>query len=128
MRNPVTMLRKWYCELGEKPRSPLWPKVRLAELKVNPDCAACGSTLNCEVHHIKSFKDHPELELCNGTGQYGTPVGPSNFITLCERMGKEDHLHFGHCRPDGTCSWMITNPNVREDAAKALAALKAGKP
>lgn len=69
-------------------RSGKWPTVRKKFLLENPACAVCGATTGKrEVHHIKSFHTHPELELV-----------VSNFITLCENKkdGVNCHLLFGH--------------------------------
>jgi hypothetical protein len=110
MRNPVTQTNKVLAHLG-KHRSPHWPAVRRKWLLENPKCAACGSTNDLEVHHILSYHLHPDLEL-----------EPSNFITLCEVLGSEHHLHIGHC-VNGQSSWKINNPNVREDAAAMLKSL-----
>ena len=73
-------------------RSPHWETVRKQHLKNNPGCAACGSTKNVQVHHIKPFHLFPELEL-----------EPTNFISLCEvdivdadKTNDNHHLHLGH--------------------------------
>lgn len=67
-------------------RSPEWPKVRKAHLAKFPTCAMCGTKNKLEVHHIKPFHLHPELEL-----------EPSNLITLCEsKVDANCHLLFGH--------------------------------
>lgn len=77
-------------------RSPQWPKVRKAHLKLESKCAWCGGTKSLEVHHIQPFHLHPELEL-----------DPSNLITLCE--GKDKcHLEHGHLG-----SWKQENPEIR---------------
>jgi len=83
--------------------------VRRKWLAEHPSCAACGGTSNPEVHHVSPFHLHPELEL-----------SPSNFITLCEVVGSECHLKFGHT-VDGKSSWKINNDNVRNDAARKFA-------
>ena len=68
-------------------RSDKWPEARATHLKVQPDCALCGGKDVENVHHIKPFHAHPELEL-----------DPTNFITLCEanKDGFDCHLGFGH--------------------------------
>lgn len=90
------------------PRSPQWPAVRSAHLKLNPACAACGTLEFVEVHHVKSFHEHPELEL-----------EPSNLISLC-RGAANHHFRIGH-DPDFEgpikANWTKSNPNVRRDAA-----------
>ena len=92
----------------EAPRSPKWPGVRRAWLKDHPTCAACGSTTCIEVHHKQPFHLFPALEL-----------DPTNFITLCEEPGVEDHLHVGHHG-----NWKNFNPTVVADAAAMLAESK----
>lgn len=68
-------------------RSGEWPAVRARHLKLFPTCAVCGGTKKLNVHHIKPFHLHPELEL-----------DPKNLITLCEALkgGANCHLLFGH--------------------------------
>ena len=84
-------------------RSNKWDEVRDTFIEKNSSCAACGSTKKLQVHHIKPFHLHPELEL-----------EESNLITLC--MDKNDcHLNVGHGD-----SWRCYNPNVKSDAEKFL--------
>lgn len=91
----------------EKTRSPLWSRARDEYVKEHPECAACSSKNHLQVHHIKPFHIHPELEL-----------DPTNFIVLC--MDIDDcHLNIGHGD-----SFKAYNPNVREDAAKFLSSSK----
>jgi len=71
--------------LGRTPRSSQWRKVRNLHLLENPVCAICGSPENLTVHHIRSFSENPELELC-----------PDNLITLCENRNLNCHFVFGH--------------------------------
>jgi 5-methylcytosine-specific restriction protein A len=68
-------------------RSSKWSSVRKQHLKNNPRCALCDGIKKLEVHHIKPFHLHPELEL-----------DPDNLITLCEDKGDGVycHLFFGH--------------------------------
>jgi len=67
-------------------RSGAWPAARRAHLDLHPSCAVCGSLEKLEVHHIRPFHLHPELEL-----------DPKNFVTLCESRGYANcHLFFGH--------------------------------
>src|ERR1035437_1990816 len=61
-------------------RSPEWPRVERLYRKLFPACAACGSSKRPQVHHMKSFSQHPELEL-----------DPTNLITLC--MDNDCHLY-----------------------------------
>ena len=85
-------------------RSTKWPKVRKAYLAENPSCAVCGATRGkLEVHHVRPFHLHPDLEL-----------DPGNFITLCEndKNGVNCHLLFGHLG-----NFKSVNTFVREDAS-----------
>lgn len=68
-------------------RSPKWGSIRKKFLLINNKCAVCGSKKKLEVHHIKPFNQHPELEL-----------DMKNLITLCESKnnGVTCHLLFGH--------------------------------
>lgn len=86
-------------------RSSKWPALRKSFLEENSSCAACGGTNHLEVHHIEPFHENPALEL-----------DPSNLITLCDKLGKDNcHLEIGHLG-----NFKNKNPNVREDAARAL--------
>lgn len=80
-------------------RSIKWPDAKKLHLSKFPTCAACGSTKNQQVHHIKPFHLHPELEL-----------DPTNLITLC--MDNDCHLLVGHGD-----NFKAYNPMVQEDAA-----------
>jgi 5-methylcytosine-specific restriction endonuclease McrA len=96
----------------EGDRSSKWPKVRDQFVAVHPQCEACGSVSDLNVHHVKPFASHPELEL-----------DTNNLITLC----RVHHFRVGH-DPDGPWnpqqpSWSKANPRVREDCK----AIKAGK-
>jgi 5-methylcytosine-specific restriction protein A len=97
------------ASLGQK-RSSHWPTVRKHHLKENPTCAVCGDTSKLEVHHIKPFHTHPELEL-----------EPTNLITMCESKsyGIICHLYYGHLG-----NYKNINPNVVRDAAAAAKILK----
>ena len=66
-------------------RSGAWRRVRNEHLEKQGFCAICGSKQNLTVHHIKSFSENPELELC-----------PDNLITLCENRNLNCHFVFGH--------------------------------
>jgi len=81
-------------------RSPQWEQVRKDFLKAHPLCAVCGRKGSLlkpnEVHHIKPFHLHPELEL-----------DPNNLITL----ERDFHLLFGHLM-----DWKSYNPDVVKDA------------
>jgi len=84
-------------------RSDRWPRYRAAHLKDHPRCAVCGGNNRVEVHHIRPFHLHPELEL-----------DPENFITLCEDDGNgvNCHLFFGHLG-----SFRSFNAGIADDAA-----------
>lgn len=94
---------------GADKRSPEWSRVRAEWLQDHPACAVCGRTDAVEVHHIRPFHLHPELEL-----------DPGNLITLCEHTGEgNDHYCYGHLR-----SWQSFNDKVEIDAAAYLAELR----
>ena len=84
-------------------RSSKWATIRKKHLKNQPKCAVCAGSKTLEVHHIKPFNEHPELEL-----------DPNNLITLCESKnnGVTCHLLFGHLG-----NYKTINPNVLEDVA-----------
>jgi len=95
-------LRSQVREVGKTHlRSSYWANVREKFLEDNPLCAACASHKSLQVHHIKPFHLHPELEL-----------DPTNLITLCMDV-TECHLIVGHGD-----SFRCYNPNVREDAQR----------
>lgn len=84
-------------------RSSEWPRVEKEHLLHEPACVACGHRgKGLQVHHIKPFHLHPNLEL-----------EPSNLITLCEIEGRDHHLLLGHLD-----EWESYNPNVREDVKR----------
>lgn len=87
-----------------KTRSSDWPKIRKLHLEKNPGCSVCGSISLVEVHHIKPFHSHPELEL-----------DLENLITLCEskKYGVNCHLFFGHLG-----DYQAENLDVKKDAEK----------
>jgi hypothetical protein len=61
---------------------------------------ACGyKGAKVQVHHIKPFHLHPQLEL-----------DPNNLITLCEAKGRDHHLLLGHLD-----EWESYNVNIRSD-------------
>jgi hypothetical protein len=78
-------------------RSRGWRKVRKRHIRKFPVCASCGRKKKPEVHHIKDFSTHPELELA-----------ADNLITLCR---KRCHLLIGHL-----LSWKSINPEVSADS------------
>ena len=105
LRRALVLLNRFLPE-DSKPfflqaRSSHWPTLRRHFLFDHPSCAACGTTKDLEVHHVKPFHLHPELELAE-----------SNLITLCEHGC---HYLIGHL-----ASWHSWNKNVREDAATFL--------
>ena len=96
---------------GPKPaatRSPHWPSVRAAHLKLQPTCQVCTTAEHLNVHHCLPFHLHPDLELLD-----------SNLLTLCESAAHNCHLIFGH-----GLLWAAYNPNVRRDAALARAMIQ----
>ena len=77
-------------ERRENDRHPDWWKVRAEHLKSHDFCICCGNKRKKDlwVHHIKSFKKFPELEL-----------DPKNLVTLCvssDSGGMNCHLMMGH--------------------------------
>ena len=84
-------------------RSSKWTSTRKHHLEKNGECALCGGKKKLNVHHIKPFHVHPELEL-----------EPSNLITLCEDKGDGVycHLFFGHLG-----SFKSINENLLDDIA-----------
>ena len=87
----------------EKNRSPEWRHIRDEHLKLHPQCAACGSIIKLQVHHIIPFHTNPLLEL-----------DEKNLITLCMDYN-ECHLEVGHGD-----SWKCYNPHVKQDANEYL--------
>ena len=83
-------------------RNAKWPSVRKEHLKKHSKCACCGGKKKLEVHHVKPFHLHPELEL-----------DPTNLITLCENKGDgiNCHLLIGHLG-----NFKSLNVSVRDDA------------
>jgi 5-methylcytosine-specific restriction endonuclease McrA len=82
-------------------RSDKWPTVRRRHLKEEKECQWCRVTAHVEVHHIKPFHLHPELELDD-----------KNLITLCEGEN-ECHLKHGHLG-----DWKGLNLDIREQCDK----------
>ena len=77
-------------------RSPQWPSVRSAHLRMYPRCEACVAGDDLEVHHLDPVSWRPDKEL-----------DPENLMTLCRRC----HLLIGHLD-----DWKSFNPNAEEDA------------
>ena len=94
------------ADWGDAPRSDKWPEVRKTYLSNHGSCAACGGDVKLEVHHMRPFHLHPELEL-----------DPTNFLTLCEsgNNGINCHLGVGHLG-----DFKSFNVNVVADAAAWL--------
>lgn len=104
MSNLETILEAEKAKIPEgMKRSGHWPAARAAHLKEFPTCAVCGGNEKVEVHHIRPFHLHPDLEL-----------DQSNFITLCEanKDGFDCHLGFGHLG-----NFKSFNVGVMSDAA-----------
>lgn len=94
-------------------RSSRWPEVRKEHLAKNPTCALCDGKQTLEVHHVRPFHLHPELEL-----------DPENLITLCEakKGGVTCHQFFGHLG-----NYKFVNESVREDVATFRAKIAAAR-
>ncbi len=79
-------------------RSPHWPVVEKAHLKLQPYCVACkpgtNITAGLQVHHIFPF------HYCIALGRPDLELDLRNLITLCEheesRPGDNHHLLIGH--------------------------------
>ncbi|WP_220197000.1 HNH endonuclease [Ktedonospora formicarum] len=83
-----------------KERSGEWSRVQDEHLLREPACRACGyKGKKVQVHHIKPFHLHPELEL-----------DPSNLITLCQVRGKHHHMLLGHLN-----LWASYNAEIEHD-------------
>lgn len=82
-------------------RSPQWAAVERKHLQAQPTCAACGTRTRVQVHHVKPFHLHPELEL-----------DPANLVSLC-MDGPECHLRIGHGD-----DFKAFNPNVIADVSE----------
>lgn len=80
-------------------RSPHWASDRRNHLIKEGECQWCGSKKDLEVHHIKPFCDNPELER-----------DPKNLITLCQGVGRQCHLKFGHLG-----NFKFSHLTIRED-------------
>lgn len=91
-------------------RSPLWPHLRSHHIALHPTCAACGSSVRVEVHHIVAVHHDPSREL-----------DLANLITLCSGPARH-HYRLGHLS-----NWDLDNPHVREHAAAVAASLAAQK-
>jgi len=78
------LLLRWTYHRNEKllgARSSSWSKTRKEFIRNNPTCAITGDKKRLEVHHIKDYSHHPELEL-----------DPDNLIVL----RRDIHFIFGH--------------------------------
>ena len=84
-------------------RSSEWSRVQKEHLRREPACVACGyKGRKVQVHHIKPFHLHPQLEL-----------DPNNLITLCAARGREHHLLLGHLD-----EWASYNEHIRADVKR----------
>lgn len=88
-------------------RSNGWSMLRSIHLVKHDSCAVCGKKKGLEVHHIKPFYLHPELEL-----------DPSNLKTLCRRH----HFAIGHLE-----YWKSYNPQI-ENSIIYFKSLLQGRP
>lgn len=85
-------------------RSARWAIVREHHLVENPECEACGTSHQLEVHHITPVSVDPSKEL-----------DFDNLITLCVRC----HLVFGHLG-----CFQCHNPEVQADSQTYRARVK----
>ena len=118
MKNPITQIKRALANRGHE-RDPLWGKVCREAKERDRECAWCGNKNMKELqgHHCKCFKNHPHLELADGTGRYCQEKNPdgtfiNNVIILCERIGVGCHLGKGHY---GNFQW--ENQQIREACA-----------
>jgi 5-methylcytosine-specific restriction endonuclease McrA len=88
------------------PRSSLWDELQREWRRYYPACAACGSLVGVEVHHLVPFWKEPKLELCW-----------ENLQSLCRPRGC--HFRVGHAY-----SWRMWNPFAREDAGRELSRIR----
>jgi len=99
MKNLLSFVTKTFFDLGV-PRSGGWSTVRKHHLEKEGWCRICGGIDELQVHHKIPFHFNPTLELNEG-----------NLITLCEKLGKDCHLKYGHLG-----SWKQYNPEISEIA------------
>lgn len=84
----------------KRERSGEWGRIQDEHLLREPACRACGyKGKKVQVHHIKPFHLHPDLEL-----------EPDNLITLCQARGKYHHMLLGHLN-----YWSSYNADIEED-------------
>jgi hypothetical protein len=79
-------------KMFEAPRSSEWPTLEKKVREAAGSCAACGTTKDLAVHHIRPFHIFPEDELKE-----------ENLICLCQRH----HIELGHLE-----DWASINPDV----------------
>lgn len=89
----------WFRRAGEElfGRSGRWPAWRAAHLRREPECQACGTADDLEVHHITPV---------HAGGDELPP--PEGMITLCRPC----HHVVAHA-----CNWKAWRPGVRDLAA-----------
>lgn len=82
----LDLLISWLRPAAPMPiRSPRWPALRAAHLKLYPACTVCGATANVVPHHIVPVHIDASRELL-----------AENLLTLCEGQPVNCHLLFGH--------------------------------
>lgn len=91
-------LRRVKDDLFGAGRSGRWPALRARHLAIEPDCQACGSRDDLEVHHV----------LPVGAGGDELPLARDALITLCH----DCHLVVAHAG-----NWKTYRPDVRRLAA-----------
>lgn len=89
-------------------RSPHWPTLEREIIAAHPFCAASGVETHLQVHHIKPFHLHPELEL-----------EPKNLIVLTANPSGNFHFWLGHLG-----DWHSFNAHVVDQAAEFLKQVK----
>ena len=94
-------------------RSPKWPAVEKAHLKLQPNCVACDPAAHpnegVQVHHIFPF------HYCIVLGRPDLELDQRNLITLCEKdkdqYAEDHHILVGHLG-----DFKSSNLNVTDDA------------
>ena len=95
--------------LVEAPRSSKWEKLEREWKATHPNCVACGTNKNVQVHHCIPFDLRPDLEL-----------DKTNLISLCMNVGMDCHLMVGHGG-----DFHSYNKSVRIDAVHVMHAVAA---
>jgi 5-methylcytosine-specific restriction endonuclease McrA len=112
LRNAANAAADTFLGRPRKGRSGKWPALeKKAFARDGHRCRFCKKTsrdVRIVGHHIKGFKEHPELELVL-----------ANVVTLCQPLGGGCHLHEGHKdKATGKCAWNLYNPDILADCER----------